>query len=163
MSVHAVLASHLVSHSRMLDDWRTMNSAQLVFLAVLSLSTCLLAQQDSGMLCVAPFPKPVCSASGGVCLSGAQGFSCSSGKVSLKVDSRKAVSWPKKGSMSLAGLALDGSHRVVVSCDGKRQQSFKLRFSEFKNNKACLSVNDLYGWVQLWELDRHAPWCQCKE
>lgn len=140
-----------------------MNGALLVLSAVLSVSSCLLAQQGSGMLCVAPFPKPVCSASGDVCLSGAQGFSCASGNVSLKVDSRKAVPWPKKGSMSLTGLALDGSHRVVLLCDGKPQQSFKLRLSEFKNNKACLSVNDLYGWVQLWELDRHAPWCKCKE
>jgi hypothetical protein len=140
-----------------------MKGALLVLLAVLSVSSCLLAQQGSGMLCVAPFPKPVCSASGDVCLSGAQGFSCASGNVSLKVDSRKAVPWPKKESMSLTGLALDGSHRAVLLCDGKPQQSFKLRFSEFKKNKACLSVNDLYGWVQLWELDRHAPWCKCKE
>jgi len=51
----------------------------------------------------------------------------------------------------------------VLLCDGKAKESFKFRFSEFKKNKACLSVNDLYGRVQLWELDKHALWCKCKE
>jgi hypothetical protein len=129
--------------------------------AFLSVSTGLLAQEGSGMLCVAPFPKPVCS--GDLCLSGAQGFSCASGNVSLKVDSRKPVPWPRNESMSLTGLALDATHRVVLLCDGKPKQSFKLRFSEFKKNKACLSVNELYGWVQLWDLDKHSPWCKCKQ
>ena len=113
------------------------------------------------ILCVAPFPKPVCK--GDVCLSGAQGFSCASGNVTLKIDARKPVPWPKEQSLSLAGLALDVSHRVVLLCDGKARESFKFRFSEFKKNKACLSVNDLYGWVQLWDLDKHAPWCKCKD
>lgn len=140
-----------------------MKAAVSVLLTLLWASSGLLAQHDSGMLCVAPFPKPVCSASGDICLSGAQGFSCASGNVSLKVDSRKAVSWPKKKSMSLAGLGLDERHRVVLLCDGKPQQSFKFRFSELKNNKACLFVNDLYGWVQLWDLDQHTPWCKCRD
>jgi hypothetical protein len=73
----------------------------LVWTAFLSFSTGLLGQEGSGMPCVAPFPKPVCSNSGDVCL--AQGFSCTSGKVSLKVDSRKAMPWPKKESMRLTG------------------------------------------------------------
>jgi hypothetical protein len=119
----------------------------LVCTAFLSVSTRLLAQGGSGMICVAPYPKPVCS--GDVCLSGAQGFYCASGNVTLEVDSRKPVPWPKQESMSLAGLALDVSHRVVLLCDGKPKESFKFRFSELKRNKACLSVNELYGWVQL--------------
>ena len=129
--------------------------------AFLSVSTSLLAQEGSGILCVAPFPKPVCE--GNVCFSGAEGFSCASGNVTLKIDAHKPVPWPKEESLSLTGLALDVSHRVVLLCDGKAKESFKFRFSEFKKNKACLSVNEFYGWVQLWELDKHAPWCKCKE
>ena len=140
-----------------------MNGALSVFLTVLTASTWLLAQHGSGMVCVAAFPKPVCSVSEDICLSGAQGFSCASGDVSLKVDSRKAVPWPRKESMSVTGLALDKNHRVALLCDSKPKQSFKFRFSEVKNNEACVFVNDLYGTVQLWSLDKHAPWCKCKE
>ena len=133
----------------------------LVGTALLSVSTGLFAQEDSGMICVAPYPKPV--GSGDACLSGAQGFSCASGNVTLKVDSRKPVPWPEETSMSLAELALDRRHRIVLLCDGKPKESFKFRFSELRKNKACLSVNELYGWVQLWDLDKHAPWCQCRD
>ncbi len=121
----------------------------------------LSAQQNSGLICVAPYPEPVCS--GGVCRYGDPELICASDNVSLKVDSREAIPWPKKDSISVDGLALDGTHRVVVLCDGKPQQSFRFRFSEFKNNKACLWMNDLYRTVQLWELDRHAPSCKCKD
>jgi hypothetical protein len=114
------------------------------------------------MICVAPFPMPVCSADG-FCMSGAQGFRCESGKVSLKVDTRKAVLWPKRESLSLRDLEPEAEHRVVLLCDGKARQSFKFRFGEFKRNRACLFVNDLYGWVQLWDLDKRAPWCKCRE
>ena len=145
----------------MIHTLRRLASCILVCTAFLSVATGLLAQEGSGMLCVAPYPKPVCS--GGLCLSGAQGFSCASGNASLKLDSGEPMPWPRNESMSLSGLALNTKHRVVVLCDGKPNQSFKIRFSDFKKNKACLSINDLYGWVQLWDLDRHAPWCKCKE
>ena len=139
----------------------------LVSTAFLNLSTGLIAQEGSGMLCVAPLPKPVCSAD--VCLSGAEGFSCASGNASVKVDSRKPMPLPKKESMSLSGLELNASHRVVLLCNGKPNQSFRFRFSELpfehasaKKDKACLFVNDLYGWVQLMPLVKPTPWCKCK-
>lgn len=140
----------------------------LVSTAFLYVTTRLLAQEGSGLLCVAPLPKPVCSADG--CLSGAQGFSCASGNASVKVDSRKPVPLPKEESMSLTGLALTANHRVVLLCDGKPKESFKFRFSELpferasaKKDKACLFVNDLYGWVQLMPLVKPTPWCKCKQ
>jgi hypothetical protein len=145
----------------MIHMLRSFSVCLLICTGLLSVSTVLVAQEDAGLLCVAPFPKPICK--GDVCLSGAQGFSCASGDVSLKVDSRKPVPWPKEQSMSLTGLAIDTPHRVAILCDSKPIQSFKLHFSDFKSNKACLSVNELYGWVQLWELDKHAPWCKCKQ
>jgi hypothetical protein len=113
------------------------------------------------MICVAPFPKPVCS--GEMCLSGDPEISCASDNASLKVDLRNSMPWPRTESIRLTGLDLAASHRVVLLCDGKPKQSFKFRFSELKKNKACLFVNDLYGTLQLWELDKHAPWCKCKD
>jgi len=123
------------------------------------ISTGLPDQEGSGMLCVAPLPTPVCS--GEVCFSGDPCTGRTT--LSLSVDSVKPMPWPRRESMSLTGLDLDASHRVVLLCDGKPNQSFKFRFSELKKNKACLFINDLYGTVQLWEFDRHAPWCKCND
>jgi hypothetical protein len=112
------------------------------------------------MLCVAPLPKPVCSGDA-LCFSGDP---CTGRKtLALTVDSLKPMPWPTRESLSLNGLDLEASHRVVLLCDGKPKQSFKFRFSELKRNKACLFMNDLYATPQLWQLDRHAPFCKCNE
>ena len=39
----------------------------------------------------------------------------------------------------------------MVLCNGKPQQSFRFRFSEFKTKELCLFINDLYQTAQLWE------------
>jgi hypothetical protein len=86
----------------------------LVSTAFLYVTTPLLAQEGSGMLCVAPLPKPVCSAD--VCLSGAQGFSCASGNASVKVDSRKPVPFAKKRKHEphRIGINRESSSRALV-------------------------------------------------
>lgn len=63
--------------------------------------------------------------------------------------------------MSLTGLDLKLRHRMVVFCEGKRQQSFRFHLSDYKTGKACLFLNDLYLTAQLWE-PKEAPWCKCK-
>lgn len=119
-------------------------------------------QQASGQICVAPYPEPICGVDG--CLTGYPEFSCTTDNVSLKIDSRKPVPWPKKGCMKVDGLATNVSHRVTLLCEnGKPQQSFKFRFSQFKTNNVCLWVNDLYRSLQLWGLDEEGPWCKCKD
>jgi len=59
--------------------------------------------------------------------------------------------------------ALDAAaaHRVVISCNGKPQQSFRFRFSDFKTRELCLFINDFCKTAQLWE-SKGTPWCKCK-
>ncbi len=122
---------------------------------LLCISTAVVAQEDSGAICVAPIPHELPSTS-------APGLFCKSGKFSFRIDSQKPVAWPSDKSTSVTGLDLKARHRVVVFCDGKPHQSFKFRFSEYKTGKACLFLNDLYWTAQLWE-PKQAPWCKCKQ
>ena|SRR5215469_1083297 len=123
---------------------------------VLSLSFCSisLTQSESGSICVAPISKELPET------AGTPDLSCSLSKLSVKFDGQKAFAWPTRKSVLIDGLDLSARHRVVVYCDGKPQQSFSFRFSEFKAKQLCLFLHDLYKTVQLWEPSQ-APWCKC--
>jgi len=111
-------------------------------------------ESRSGSLCVAPVaekPMP----------TGAPGLICASEKLSFAIDSLPKRTWPIKESVKFDALDLSVSHRVVIFCEDKAQQSFKFRYSEFKARKLCLFINDLYKTAQLWE-DKQSPWCKCK-
>jgi hypothetical protein len=90
-----------------------------------------------------------------------EGVVCQKWSLLVKIDDMKAVSWPRNESAKIDGLDLTRRHRVLVSRDGKPQQSFGFRFSEFKTRKLCLFLNDFYKTVQLWE-DKQSPRCKCK-
>jgi hypothetical protein len=122
------------------------------------------AGSEPGSLCIAPvLEKPDGRSS--------PGLVCDSEKLSLRIDAQPAIPWPKipeqdgthRSGKSLKIDALDAGtrHRVVVSCNGKPQQSFTFRFSDFKTHQLCLFINDLYKTVQLWEA-KASPWCKCK-
>ena len=130
---------------------------KIVMVAVLLfISATLVAQDTAGKICVAPIPhEPPTTA-------GTPELSCLSGNFSFRIDSQKAVQWPKDKGTSVTGLGLKGSHRIVVLCNGKPQQSFTFRLSEYKTGSGCLWLNDLYLTAQLWE-PRQAPWCKCQQ
>ena len=107
-----------------------------------------------GSVCIAPVPEKPDPRS-------APGLFCDSEKLSLRIDKTQAMAWPVKESIKIAGLGTTTRHRVAVFCDGKPQQSFTFRFSEFKTSELCLFLNDLYKTVQLWEA-KGCPWCKCK-
>lgn len=111
------------------------------------------AESGSGSICIAPVPETVDGRS-------APGMACGLDKLSLKIDS-KTMAWSIKESVKIGALDVNVRHRVVVFCDGKPQQSFGFRFSDFKTTDLCLFLNDLYRTVQLSELKRY-PWCKCK-
>lgn len=123
----------------------------------LSLSFCSIspAQSEGGSMCIAPISKEWPAT------AGAPDLACSPSKLSVRIDTPKTFAWPTKKSVMIDGLDLSARHRVVVYCDGKPQQSFSFRFSEFKAKQLCLFLNDLYKTVQLWEPSQ-APWCKCK-
>jgi hypothetical protein len=80
----------------------------------------------------------------------------------MKIDSQQPMAWPIKENVKIEALDVTVTHRVVVFCDGKPQQSFKFRFSEFKTSELCLFINDMYKTAQLWD-SKGAPWCKCKK
>ena len=130
-----------------------MKTIVLAVLIVVLLSTVSGAQTVQETVCVAPVPvePPAFSAPGLWC----------SGSLSLKIDDRKSVPWPHAESLRIEQLDPAQRHRVTVLCDGKSQQSFRFRFSEYKSKDLCLFINDLYQTVQLWE-SRRSPWCSCR-
>src|SRR5262249_18851918 len=113
------------------------------------------AGTQPGSVCVAPIPEEPPST------AGTPELFCHSGKLSLKIDGLPAMPWPHKDSLQFASLNPSRTHKVLVLCDGKPQQSFRFRFSEYKGDELCLFVNDLYQTAQLWEAKR-SPWCRCK-
>jgi hypothetical protein len=127
----------------------------LILIALALASQPLIAEAESGSLCVAPIPdKPPKTAA-------LPELFCNSGNLSVKIDARTALSFPHRNSAMIEGLDLIQRHRVLVLCDGKPQQSFRFRFSEFNEKRLCLFIDDLYQTAQLWEIKK-SPWCKCK-
>ena len=108
---------------------------------------------DFGSVCIAPVtwrPLPY----------SAPGLYCDSDKVSLRIDGHAAAA-PVTKNVKIGQLDATSRHRVVILCDGKPQQSFTFRFSEFTSNDLCLYINDLYKTAQIREA-KVRPWCKCK-
>lgn len=122
---------------------------------LLCISTAVIAQDSTGAICVAPIGHEAPTT------AGTPELACESGNFTFRIDSGNSVAWPKDEGLSVTGLDLKMRHRVVVLCDGKPQQAFKFRLSEYNTGRACLWLNDLYLTAQLWE-PRQAPWCKCK-
>jgi hypothetical protein len=110
------------------------------------------AESETGSVCIAPvFEKPDGMS--------APGLFCESAKLSLKIDTQQAVPFPliseQHGtyqvgkSLKTDGMDTSTRHRVVVYCNGKPQQSFTFRFSDFKTSQLCLFLNDLYKTAQF--------------
>jgi hypothetical protein len=117
------------------------------FLPVIAflLCTAFSAESEKGSVCVAPLPvEPPSTAA-------TPELFCHSGNLSLKIDKQQVVSWPRQESLKIESLDLTQRHRVTILCDGKPQQSFGFRFSDFKSKQLCLFINDLYQTAQLWE------------
>jgi len=91
----------------------------------------------------------------------APGLFCESANLSLRIDRQQPLPWPISKSVKVETLDPVARHRVVVFCNGKPQQSFTFRFSEFKTGQLCLFLNDLYKTVQLSDA-KGCPWCKCK-
>jgi hypothetical protein len=89
------------------------------------------------------------------------GAPCDAAKLSVRIDTQRSVAWPVNGNVNMGDLDASVTHRVVILCNGKSQQSFRFRFADFETRKLCLFINDLYKTVQLWDSKR-TPWCRCR-
>jgi hypothetical protein len=119
------------------------------------LCTAFSSESENGSVCVAPLPvEPPSTAA-------TPELFCHSGNLSLKIDKQQVASWPRQESLKIESLDLTQRHRVTILCDGKPQQSFGFRFSDFKTKQLCLFINDLYQTAQLWD-SKQSPWCKCR-
>lgn len=111
------------------------------------------AEPEPGSVCIAPVLQPPDP-------RGSPGLFCDSEKLSLKIDG-KTIAWPIKESVKIDGLSVSARYLVVILCNGKPQQSFRFRFSDYETKTLCLFINDLYKTVNLAE-GKRCPWCKCK-
>jgi hypothetical protein len=128
----------------------------VILSAVLLLSSTLNAETGSGSICISPVPKKAANT------AALPDFFCDSPKLSVKIDAKEPLAWPMSENQKVEDLDVTATHRIVVLCNGKPQQSFKFRFSEYTTKELCLFINDLYKTVQLWE-SKKSPWCKCRK
>ena len=78
----------------------------------------------------------------------------------MRIDKQQPIPWPHKQQVRIENLALGERHLVVLTSDGKRIQSFRFRFSDYKDVELCLAFDGYQG-VQL-AGKQDALWCKCK-
>jgi len=101
------------------------------------------------MLCVIPDPPGCC-----------QRFTVPFDLKTLmfRIDNGNKTPWPQKPGLKIEGLSLEEKHLVVVYSGGKAIQSFRFRFTDYKEAGLCL-LFDGYGGPDLRQM---AKWCGCK-
>lgn len=107
------------------------------------------AEPERGMLCVIPDPP-------GCCALVTVPFDLKT--LMFRIDNGKRTPWPQKIGFKIEGLSLAEKHLVVVYSGGKSIQSFRFRFTDYKETELCL-LFDGYGGPDL----RHmSKLCHCK-
>jgi hypothetical protein len=107
------------------------------------------AEPKTGMLCVIPDPP-------GCCDRVTIPFDLKT--LMFRIDNGNKTPWPQKVGLKVEGLSLGEKHLVVVYSEGKRIQSFRFSFTDYKEVELCL-LFDGYGGPDL----RHmSKLCGCK-
>jgi hypothetical protein len=76
----------------------------------------------------------------------------------FRIDNGNKTPWPQKMGLEIEGLELAEKHLVVAYSGGKPIQSFRFRFTDYKETELCL-LFDGYGGPDL----RHpSKLCNCK-
>lgn len=112
------------------------------------------AKSSSGSIRIAPFKDSQEKMA-------SPGLFCDSGNRSYRIDSLKAVPWPKGAEETVTGLDVSQAHRITISCNGKPQQSFRFRFLDYKTETVCLFLSGLYKTAQLCN-PKTSVFCQCR-
>jgi hypothetical protein len=122
-----------------------------VFVVLISILSALPtpAEPKTGTLCVIPDPP-------GCCTLVTVPFDLKT--LMFKVDNGNTTLWPQKKGLKIEGLDLEEKHLVIVYSGGKPLQSFRFRFTDYKETELCL-LFDGYGGPDL----RHpSKLCNCK-
>jgi len=120
-----------------------------VVLAGLSFAPRSSAAPKAGLVCVIPDPP------------GAQYYASvpfDLKTLMFRIDDGEKTRWPKKTGLKIQGLSLSKKHLVVVYSWGRPIQSFRFRFSEYKETELCL-LFDGYGGPDLRTM---SSLCRCK-
>jgi hypothetical protein len=78
--------------------------------------------------------------------------------LTLRLDQRRSILWPHKDLIVKDNLDLQERHLVVLTSDGKGIQSFRFKFSDYRDDRLCIYY-DGYQRVQLGNRT-DAPWCK---
>ena len=131
------------------ETMRRVGYAAVVVVIVLLSALPISAEPKTGMLCVIPDPP-------GCCALATVSFDLKT--LMFRIDNGKKTPWPQKMGFKIEGLSLGEKHLVVVYSDGKPIQSFRFRFTDYKETELCL-LFDGYGGPDL----RHmSKLCHCK-
>jgi hypothetical protein len=127
---------------------RVGHAAVVVFISLISALPAS-AGPKTGMLCVIPDPPGCCSL---VTVR----FDLKT--LMFRIDNGKKTLWPQKTGFKVEGLSLAEKHLVVVYSGGKPIQSFRFRFTDYKETELCL-LFDGYGGPDLRPMSKL---CHCK-
>jgi hypothetical protein len=130
------------------ETMRRVGHAALILLISLLSALPTSAEPKTGMLCVIPDPP-------GCCQLVSIPFDLKT--LMFKIDNGKKTPWPQKMGFKIEGLGLAEKHLVVVYSGGKPIQSFRFRFTDYKETELCL-LFDGYGGPDLRPLSKL---CHC--
>jgi hypothetical protein len=128
---------------------RSIRCLALIILIGFSVASSSSAEPETGMLCVIPNPPS------------SQQFAnvpFDQKTLMFRIDNGKKTSWPQQTGSKIEGLSLSETHLVVVYSWGKPIQSFRFRFTDYKETELCL-LFDGYGGPDLRHMSRL---CHCK-
>lgn len=106
-------------------------------------------QPETGVLCVIPDPP-------GCCDRVSIPFDLKT--LMFRIDNGDKTPWPQKVGSKVEGLSLTEKHLVVVYSREKPIESFRFRFTEYKETELCL-LFDGYGGPDLRHMSKS---CGCK-
>ncbi len=109
------------------------------------------AELKTGMLCVIPDPP-------GCCTEFINSVPFDLKTLMFRIDNGKKTPWPQKTGSKIEGLSLAEKHLVVVYSGGKPIQSFRFRFTDYKETELCL----LFDGIGFPDLRRMSKSCHCK-
>ena len=127
---------------------RRVESVALVVLVGLLSALPAYTETKTGMLCVIPDPP-------GCCTRVNIPFDLKT--LMFRLDNGRKIPWPQKTGLKVQGLSFEEEHLVVVYSNGKPLQSFRFRFSDYKETELCL-LFDGYGGP---DLRQKRKWCGC--
>jgi hypothetical protein len=108
---------------------------------------------ETGTVCVLPnSPEPPTRFS--------RGGEYNPATLTISIDKQPPVAWPHKRTVKIENLTLSDRHLIVLRSDGKPIQSFRFRFSGYKDTLLCVYYDGYQG-VQFGD-KYNTFWCKCR-